>query len=224
MLNFQCYTQMMTLRGTGDLILHRGGLHIQPSEGPKSTPWHDQTPPAALAVSGGSLGVSGGGAEISSSRTNAPVLALSAGLHGKRGMMTSTRGKVPKGQDTPFLYSGVALTVNVRETANGSKKTTISDRFRLLELSVGGGGKEEDDGGEGGGEEGREEGVEGDGEKIVLMSVRGDGRISMSGGGGVVLEEGGLEVTRGNATFKVRTKILYEVCTRRAFFSSDSAT
>lgn len=39
--------------------------------------------------------------------------------------------------------------------------------------------------------------------KRRVLSVRGDGRITMSGGGGVFLEEGDLQVSRGDATFKV---------------------
>lgn len=232
----------MTLTGTGDLILHEGALHIQPppTHGPSSssshpsttsprrahaTLWGDETPPRALGVSGGSLEVTGGGAEISSTRVNAPALSISVGL--PPATITTTTSSVGgsggdggTGEDAAFLspgsgttgdfeasfsYSGVALSVNVREARDGRSP----DRFRLLELSVGGGGGEEGvvegaaDAGGGGGRVGGG-GSGGGGEAFSVLSVRGDGRISMAGGGGVVLEEGDLTVSRGDAKFKVR--------------------
>lgn len=76
-----------------------------------------------------------------------------------------------------------------------------SEGFRLLELSVGGQGggiTANQNGGSG------DEGEEKDGsQEAVLLSVRGDGRVSMTGGGGVILKQGDLEVSRGDAAFKV---------------------
>lgn len=48
-----------------------------------------------------------------------------------------------------------------------------------------------------------DEGEGGDGQNFVLLSVRGDGRVSIDGGGGVVVKDGDLEVSQGDATFKV---------------------
>lgn len=71
--------KVLTLTGTGDLILHQGSLLIKPP--PEGSPsqnagWNGETPPEALVVSGGSLGVTDGGAEIASSRSDAPALAV----------------------------------------------------------------------------------------------------------------------------------------------------
>lgn len=180
----------MTLTGTGDLLLHAGTLHIQPPTlGYPSAhaPWRVEPPPKTLLVSGGALGVTGGGAEIASTRTNAPALAVSVGFtqtNGEEGVSSAGPGAgFPAGEEPYFSYSGVALSVNVRETPNAAN----SSPFKLLELSVGGG--EEDAAAS---------------EEVVLLSVGGDGRVSMAGGGGVVLGEGDLEVSQGNAMFKVR--------------------
>lgn len=226
----------MTLTGTGDLILHEGALHIQPPRTPGSSSssssfpsttsprrthavlWGDETPPRALGVSGGSLRVAGGGAEISSTRANAPGLSISVGLpdpdatagrgqedgDGEFPSSTTPTSAGTREEEASFSYSGVALSVNVREARDGRSP----DRFRLLELSVGGGGG-------GGGKEGVVEGGggwaggAGDGEgreAVSVLSVRGDGRVSMAGGGGVVLEEGDLTVSLGDANFKVRAR------------------
>ena len=37
-----------------------------------------------------------------------------------------------------------------------------------------------------------------------MLSVRGDGQVTMAGGGGLVLEEGDLVVSSGDAKFQVR--------------------
>ncbi len=68
--------------------------------------------------------------------------------------------------------------------------------FHLLELSVGemAAGSPEDERSIGGGD--------GD-DPRVLMSVRGDGRVSLAGGGGVIVKEGDLEVSGGGAKFEV---------------------
>lgn len=71
--------------------------------------------------------------------------------------------------------------------------------FQLLELSVGGkgtGGERNEGGNE-------DEGEDGSSEKMVVLSVRGDGRVSINGGGGVTVKDGDLEVSQGDATFKV---------------------
>lgn len=208
----------MTLSGTGDLILHEGTLQIQPSPRhglPSSTTtssrratalWGEETPPRALGVSGGSLGIFGGGAEISSTRANAPALSISVGLpdtvvgtgEGQEGASSPSAIKSVLGEDeTRFSYSGVALSVNVLEAGDGRSP----DRFKLLELSVGGGeGKAREEG------RGDWTGGEGRGGALSLLSVRGDGRVSMAGGGGVVLEEGDLTVLQGDAKFQVKRK------------------
>lgn len=73
-----------------------------------------------------------------------------------------------------------------------------AESFRLLELSVGGeGANEEENSG---------------GQKKVLLSVGGDGRVLVAGGGGVLLEEGDLEVSGGGATFKVRSIPVTTTC------------
>ena len=72
-----------------------------------------------------------------------------------------------------------------------------AQEFHLLELSVGG---KEIGGHEGGN---MDEGEGGGGQKVVLLSVRRDGRVSIDGGGGVVVKDGDLEVSNGDATFKV---------------------
>lgn len=71
--------------------------------------------------------------------------------------------------------------------------------FHLLELSVG--GKGTGSAGIDGGNMGDVEG--GDTQNMVLLSVRGDGRVSIDGGGGVVVKDGDLEVSQGDASFKV---------------------
>lgn len=71
--------------------------------------------------------------------------------------------------------------------------------FQLLELSVGGKGTSSS-GIEGGN---KDEDEDGNSENMVLLSVRGDGRVSIDGGGGVVVKDGDLEVSQGDATFKV---------------------
>lgn len=183
--------QVMTLTGIGDLILHKGALLIQPQQLFITAPWQKDIPPAALLVSGGSLDVRGGGAKISSTRANAPGLEVSVGLPDAFGGSggPSEEGFHSQGGDASFSYSGVALSVNVKETAEHG--TRSPDRFRLLELSVGGG--EED------------EGIAG-GDAKVILSVRGDGRMLMAGGGGIVLGEGNLEVSQGDATFQVSAR------------------
>lgn len=125
----------------------------------------------------------GGGAEISSTRADAPALAVSVGVHDNESEDGFAVGQA-------FSYSGVAFAVNVREEI-----PTLSDRFRLFELALG--GNDVAEGGEG------DEELEAGREKVVLLSVRGDGKVSLAGGGGVVLEEGDLEVSGGNASFKV---------------------
>lgn len=191
--------QVLTLRGTGDLVLHEGALHIQPPvPGPSQNAfWHKNAPPEALTVSRGSLAVYGGGAEISSTRANAPALAVSVGAHDNE----SEDGFAMR---QAFSYSGVAFAVNVRE-----ETPMLSNRFRLFELALEGSGVAE-------GEQG-EEGLEADPERVVLLSVRGDGKVSLAGGGGVVLGEGDLEVSRGNASFKVGGLVKLPVC-RISFF------
>lgn len=74
-----------------------------------------------------------------------------------------------------------------------------AEGFQLLELSVGGKGT-----GSAGIEGGnQDEGEDGDSENMVLLSVRGDGRVFIDGGGGVIVKDGDLEVAQGDATFKV---------------------
>lgn len=74
-----------------------------------------------------------------------------------------------------------------------------AEGFQLLELSVGdqGTGGTRTDGGNDDGGDG------GDSQSMVLLSVRGDGRVSIDGGGGVIVKDGDLEVSQGDATFKV---------------------
>lgn len=69
----------MTLTGTGDLMLHKGSLFIRPpvpGSPAESSAWFKATPPKALVVSGGSLSVDGGGADVESTRVDAPALAV----------------------------------------------------------------------------------------------------------------------------------------------------
>ncbi|CAM9302579.1 unnamed protein product [Ectocarpus fasciculatus] len=198
---------VMTLTGAGDLVLHEGSLHIQPPASiypgldpvgtdttflSKEHPlWNTKRPPKALTVSGGSLSVRGGGAEVLSTRGNAPGLLVSVGpfdwddLEGGGGDGTfHGNGTDRRDEERAFSYAGAALAVNVRESGPGMG----AESFRLLELSVGGkGASEEENNG---------------GQKQVLLSVGGDGRVLMAGGGGVVLEEGDLEVSGGGAAFK----------------------
>ncbi|CBJ33559.1 conserved unknown protein [Ectocarpus siliculosus] len=198
---------VMTLTGAGDLVLHEGSLHIQPPASiypgydPAGTgttfpaeehpQWNTKRPPKALTVSGGSLNVRGGGAEVLSTRENAPGLLVSVGPfdwddleeEGGNGAFHGN-GTDRRDEEQAFSYAGAALAVNVRESGPG----TGAKSFRLLELSVGGeGASEEENSG---------------GQKQVLLSVGGDGRVLMTGGGGVLLEEGDLEVSGGGATFK----------------------
>ncbi|CAM9167242.1 unnamed protein product [Ectocarpus sp. 12 AP-2014] len=198
---------VMTLTGAGDLVLHEGSLHIQPPASiypgydPAGTgttllanehpQWNTKRPPKALTVSGGSLNVLGGGAEVLSTRENAPGLLVSVGPsdwddHEEEGGIRAFHGNGTdrRDEEQAFSYAGAALAVNVRESGPGMG----AESFRLLELSVGGeGGSEEENSG---------------GQKQVLLSVGGDGRMLMAGGGGVLLEEGDLEVSGGGATFK----------------------
>ena len=191
--------KVMTLSGTGDLTLHKGGLSVQGQLTPGSTrdgAWNAEPPPRAVQVLGGSLGVLGGGAEIFSSRANTPALAISVGLDDALDAKSGGEGaEDPLGRRRKheFSFSGAALSVNVREPSSAEEVLPVRDRFRLLELSVGGKRKDE---------EGREGGFEEDAD--VLMSVRGDGRVLMRGGGGVVVGEGSLDVSQGNANVKVR--------------------
>lgn len=67
-----------------------------------------------------------------------------------------------------------------------------TESFQLLELSVGGKGAR------GSANEGVVEG-----QSTVLLSVRGDGRVAIDGGGGVIIKDGDLEVSQGDAAFKV---------------------
>lgn len=170
----------MTLTGTGDLVLHEGALFVHSSSTESSDDaWMKQSPPEALVVSGGSLGVRGGRVEVFSNYADVSALAVSVG-----GWVNESdfdgHGALPRTPEGSLSYTGSALAVNVKQPS--------SDRFRLLELSTG-----------------RNEGSEdasGDNVKSVF-SVRGDGRVSMAGGGGIVLEEGDLELLRGDAAFKV---------------------
>lgn len=131
----------MTLTGQGDLVLHEGALHIQPPPfifpgngvglgstrpTPTNSPWRNAHPPKALTVSGGSLDVRGAGAEIRSTRAKSPALSVSVGLmddvfegKGDDGLFlrNDTNGRTESNEGENFLYSGVALAVNVRETA-----------------------------------------------------------------------------------------------------------
>lgn len=137
-------SQVMTLTGTGDLVLHKGTLHVQPppfvhpgnTAGTNavfpfldSSPWHSERPPKALTVSGGSLDVRGGGAEIRSTRVNSPALSVSVGLRSRSDQGSCEDGDGTGGGfgenstawqeedvDEAFSYTGVALAVNVRES------------------------------------------------------------------------------------------------------------
>lgn len=91
-------------------------------------------------------------------------------------------------RDADWSYTGAALTVDVKEPA--------SDNFRLLELSALRSKSSVD--------EAHTEGGDQHTKVDSIFAVRGDGRVSMSGGGGVFLEEGNLEVSQGDATFKVK--------------------
>lgn len=141
--------QALTLTGTGDLILHEGGLHIRPppsiyplsragSTNPPSpsNAWGTTIPPKALTVSGGSLEVRGGGAAVRSTRANSPALMVSVGpledTLGGNGIDGIGGGE---GDESRFTYSGVALAVNVREPSpRGEEKGDES----LLEGSCSG--------------------------------------------------------------------------------------
>lgn len=193
----------MTLAGTGDLTLHKGSLFIRGHETPGSSQnaaWKMKKPPTALEVLGGSLGVLGGGAEIRSSRSNAPALAVSVEVdevmfHKKYGEGSDARIRRTREQGAQLSFTGAAaLSVNVRHEASMVER----GRFRLLELSVGG-EKKNDEGELKGGDTAK--GVAQ--EPMVLMSVRGDGEVFMGGGGGMVLGEGDLEVSQGDASFQV---------------------
>lgn len=119
----------------GDLILHEGALHIQPPRSiyplpragsttlpPSSAAWGTAHPPKALTVSGGSLDVCGGGAAVRSTRADSPALLVSVGLLGQ-GLEGERAGGGLGGVDegSGFSYSGVALAVNVQESALGGK-------------------------------------------------------------------------------------------------------
>lgn len=198
----------MTLAGTGDLTLHKGSLFIKGHQRPGSSqnaPWKTKKPPTALEVLGGSLGVLGGGAEIRSSRSNAPALAISVEVdevmfHKKYGEGSDARIRRTREQGAQLTFTGAAaLSVNVRDEASiGEGVSSERSRFRLLELSVGG-EKKNDEGEFEGGDTAK--GVTQ--EPMVLMSVRGDGEVFMGGGGGMVLGEGDLEVSQGDASFQV---------------------
>lgn len=200
--NVQHLLQVMTLTGTGDLILHQGSLRIQPpapgsSSALQNAAWMNKTPPEAVVISGGSLGVVGGGAHISSTRTKSSALAISVGPE------TGERDQSPTiEEDGIFRYVGVALSVNVKETSshdtgemNATTPAEAHDSFSLMELSVGGADESRSGGDLQGWQEARE--------KKVLMSVRGDGRVMMAGGGGVLLSAGDLEVSKGDVLIKV---------------------
>lgn len=77
-----------------------------------------------------------------------------------------------------------------------------AEGFHLLELSVGGKGTGSA-GIEGGNED---EGEDRGSQTKVLLSVRGDGRVSMDGGGGLIVKNGDLEVSQGDAIFKVHRR------------------
>lgn len=167
----------MTLTGTGDLILHEGSLFVKSSaaDGPPGGVWDQSAPADALVVSGGSLGVHGGGAGISYNRANGSALLVTVGARMDDVEPDGSGALWPADRKDYVPYTGIALAVNVPEAA--------SERFRLLELSA---GRSDSAGAE------------------SVFSVRGDGRVSLSGGGGVLLEEGDLEVSKGRAVFKVR--------------------
>lgn len=135
----------MTLTGAGDLVLHEGSLHIQPPASiypgydPAGTgttftskehpQWNTQRPPKALTVSGGSLNVHGGGAEVLSTRGNAPGLLVSVGpfdwddLEGEVGDGTFHGNGTDRGdEEQAFSYAGAALAVNVRESGPGEDR------------------------------------------------------------------------------------------------------
>eukprot|EP00903_Cladosiphon_okamuranus_P017553 g16167.t1 len=207
---------VLTLTGTGDLILQEGTLHIQPppslyplsragseTPSPTSTTWGTSNPPKALTVSGGSLDVNGGGAAVRSTRGSSPALLVSVGLldQGSEGDKgddvlhgNGVDGMGDDDEEAGFSFSDVALAVNVRESSLGAG----AQGFHLLELSVGGKGTGSTgiDGGNMGDVE------DGGSENMVLLSVRGDGRVSIDGGGGVLVKDGDLEVSQGEATFK----------------------
>lgn len=311
--------KVMTLTGNGDLILHQGSLLIKsPRAGipTKNVGWRTETPPEALVVSGGSLGVAGGSAKITSSRSNAPALAVTVEGKANRDSLRpysdactmGTNSIVPvktldvavllwnardrntggyaclncwavdhvlertgwsdgggvliggwfsrdragvnleffknshigigaqvpphcnipprqpslrrnifslniaggwgDGTESPYKtgflaqealprYSGAAVDVTVLQPG--------SDQFRLLELST----LVVEEFGSAAEVHGHDTGQDTAAAMMAMtmrrnvLSVQGDGRISMAGGGGVVLEEGDLEVSQGDAKFKV---------------------